>query len=136
MRPFGTVPEGELRPLMTGEDNMWRAILCVTLGLFVCGDVALAKGNKIKPVTGKISKLDVDAGTLTVTNKKTGDQDFKVTDDTKIVIYGVDGTPTEKSGKSALKDPVVNVGAKVKVTVDANGATLKIELGNLPKKQK
>jgi hypothetical protein len=119
---------------------MLRAILCVTLGLFVCADVALAKGvKKAKPLNGKIAKVDADKGTLTVTVKSksdTSDKDFTITDSAKFVIYGVDGTTTEKTGKEGLKEPVVSVGARVKVTLDDDGAVTKVELGKFPKKKK
>ena len=119
---------------------MLRAFLCVAIALFVCADVALAKGGKkAKPVGGTISKVDADSGTLTVTVKSktsSGDKDFTVSDSTNFVIYAADGTTTTKTGKDGLKDPTAAVGSKVKVTADASGAASQIELGNLPKKKK
>lgn len=92
---------------------MLRAILCVTLSLFVCADVALAKDKKGKAVSGKIAKVDADAGTMTVTVKSktdSGDKDFTVPDSATVVIIADDGTTTEKTGKEGLKHPAVIVG--------------------------
>ncbi len=114
---------------------MLRAILCVTLGLFVCADVALAKGGQKTSVDGRISKVNADAGTLTVTAKSKTDsssKDFTVTDSTRIVIIAEDGTTTEKTGKEGLKHPAVKVGAHVKVTTDASGVVTKIRIGKKP----
>jgi hypothetical protein len=118
---------------------MLRAILCVALGLFVCSDMALAKGQKGKVAGGKIAKVDAEKGTLTVTVKtktESSDKDFTVTDSTSFVIYVADGTSTTKTGKEGLKDPTATEGAKVRVTCDASGAVTKIELGSLPSKKK
>jgi hypothetical protein len=121
----------------SGEEEvvMLRAILCVTLGLFLCADVALAKGGQKTSVSGKISKVDADTGTLSMTVKSKTDssnKDFTVTDSVRVVIIAEDGTTTEKTGKEGLKHPAVKVGAHVKVTTDASGAVTKIRVGKKP----
>lgn len=114
---------------------MLRTILCVAVALFVCGDLAMAKGQKggPKPVNGTIKAVDATAGTLTVTvkqkDKSTEDRDFKVTDSTKVTVPQADGTTKDLTGKDGLKDPVVNVGAKVKVTAAADGTVSEVVVG-------
>ena len=114
---------------------MLRTILCVAVALFVCVDVAAAKGkNKAKktgPVVGTVKSADAATGTLTVTvtgKKGTTDHVFTVSDTTTISIES-GATPTSLKGKDGLKDPAVKEGASVQVTTDASGAVAVVAVG-------
>ena len=118
---------------------MLRTMLCVAVGLFACADLAQAKDKKVKPVIGVIKAVDAAKGTVTVTTKKNHvatDQDFTVTDTTKITIAKADGTTKDLTGKDGLKDPVVNVGASIKVTTAADGTVTEVAVGGNYKKPK
>ena len=118
---------------------MLRTVLCVGVALFVCANLAQAKGKKdTGPVIGTIKSVDAAAGTLTVTmtSKKKGstDKDFTISDTTKIIIDG--DTPKELKGKEGLKDPTVKEGATVKVTCDSGGVCEVAVGGTYAKKKK
>ncbi len=118
---------------------MLRSMLCAAVALFVCGDVALAKDKKVKPVIGTIKAVDAAAGKVTVTVKKhkeTEDRDFTVADSTKITVAQADGTTKELTGKEGLKHPVVSVGASIKVTAAADGTVSEIAVGGNYKKSR
>jgi hypothetical protein len=120
---------------------MLRFLLCVAVGMFVCSDVALAKGKgkaKDKPVSGVIKSVSADTGALTVTvkSKKDGaaDKSFTVNDTTAVSIIAADGTTKALTGKDGLKDPAVSAGAHVAVVADASGLASKISIGKTAKK--
>ena len=84
-------------------------------------------------MAGTISKIDKDAGklTVTVTHKKqntTEDKVFTIADATSFVIGQDDGTSTTVTGKDGLKDSKVVEGAKVKVTTADDGSVTTIEV--------
>lgn len=63
-------------------------------------------------VKGVIKSVDADKGVLTVTIKKK-DQEFKVTEDTKLTA-----APEGKRIKERLKSPLFKAGNEVAVTTD------------------
>jgi hypothetical protein len=113
---------------------MLRTILCVAVALFVCVEVAAAKGSKTKstgPVVGTIKSTDAATGTLTVTvtgKKGSKDHVFTVSDTTPISIDS-GTTPNSLKGKDGLKDPAVKEGASIQVTSDASGAVVVVSVG-------
>ena len=121
---------------------MFRTILCLVVALFVCVNIAEAKGGKKtgnKPVIGTVKSVDAAAGivTVTVTNKKgSKDKDFTIGDATTVTVTAADGTTKDIPGKDGLKDPVVKEGASVKVTKDETGAVTKVEVGGTYGKKK
>jgi hypothetical protein len=116
---------------------MLRTILSVAVALFICADVAVAKGGKggkkaSGPVIGTIKSVDAAAGTVTVTvTSKKGSKDttFTVADTTAVAVTNADGTSKDLKGKDGLKDSVVKEGATIKVTSDATGAVTDIAVG-------
>ncbi len=126
---------------------MLRAVLCVAIGLFVCGDAALAKaaskkGKTATSVSGKISKVDADGATLSVSvsagtkgKKESSDKQFTISDSTKFAIIA-DGKTTNKTGKDGLTDRNVKAGAAVKVTTDSHGVVTSVEVGSRPNASK
>jgi hypothetical protein len=120
--------------------------MCAAVALLMVAGLGLAqdKGKKTMTVNGKIKKLDAVGGTLTVTVKgKKGedskDMEFKVTDETKVVIYA-DGSdkPSQLTGKAGLKDPQFKEGATVKVATDPNtpDKAVQITIGQAKKPKK
>jgi len=84
--------------------------------MFGCAVVAvtlLAGGVQAETrVKGIIKSVDADKGLVTVTIKKK-DQEFKVTDDTKLTA-----APEGKRIKERLKSPLFKAGTEVAVTTD------------------
>ena len=125
---------------------MLRSILCVAVALFLCADVAMAKGKGGKkpagPVVGTIKTVDAKAGTVTVTvasKKGSSDKDFTIADTTTVTVTKEDGTTKDLTGKDGLKDPVVKEGASIQVSTDATGAVTAVAVGgsySQPKKKK
>ena len=82
-------------------------------------------------IAGKVKKVDVKKGTLTITATKTKkDRKFKVTSKTKIV------GPRDGVSEDRLKDDRFAKGAKVTVLTDADGKVTEIRLGTPAKKKK
>ena len=137
---------------------MLRLMLCacIAVALLACADTALATGRRAaKPVIGTIKAVDATAGTVTVTVKKvetsksvdattgtetitkkhvTQDRNFTVADTTKITITNTDGTTEDLTGKDGINDPVVKIGASVKVTTAVGGAVTEVAVGGDYKK--
>ena len=137
---------------------MLCAILCVAIGLSLCGDVALAgaaKGGKSKKgktvaISGKVASVDADGGTLTVTVNATGKTKGKTegksegkgkgktgstTEKFSISVLttfeiAAGGTMTTKTGKDGLR--ALNVGASVTLTTEAGGAVINVAVGGRP----
>ena len=122
---------------------MLRTILCVAVALFVCADVAMAKGKGGKkaggPVIGTVASVDAAAGTVTVTvttKKGSNDKTFTVADTTAVVITNADATTKQLKGKDGLKDAAVKAGASIKVTCDAASAVTEVVVGGTYNKAK
>ena len=110
-------------------------VLALCAGLSLAADKAAKK--KGKGVSGTIKKIDAATGTLTVAVKKkeTTEQEFKIDDATKVVVFAGD-KKEELAGKAALKNPEVKEGARVTVVTGEDGKVTEIRIGTPPKKKK
>jgi len=113
---------------------MLRSLLCVGVALCCCSDFALAAAKAPKAVTGTIKAIDKDKLTVTVTTtgtkkKPSEDKEFTIPDGMMVTITGTDSTTKDVAVKDALKDPIVVVGATIKVTAATDGTVSKVEVG-------
>ena len=87
---------------------MYRKFACAIVVVTILTAVVVAETR----VKGVIKSVDVEKGILTLTVKKT-DQEFKITDETKITA-----APDGKKVKTRLKSPLFKAGNEAAVTTD------------------
>jgi hypothetical protein len=104
---------------------MLRRSVGAIIGLMVAVGVLAAQQAKDKDakggkeITAKVVKVDADKMVVTVTLEDGKKKDLKIGEDTKIVGPR-GGVSTER-----LKDDRLKVGAEIKVTMSADGKTVK-----------
>ena len=118
---------------------MMRPFLGVTIALLICAGTGLAQKKTKGVFTGTLKKADAETGVVivSITDKKLKekkDMEFKVGDDTKIVLLGGE-EKEEYTGKAALKNKLVKEGATTSVFTDADGKVTEVRVLGVPMKK-
>src|SRR5262249_9511641 len=94
--------------------------------------------KKDQGITGQLKKVDVTAGTFTLTVRvsktETADKEFKVGPDTQVIVF-VEKERKELTGKEGLKNEQFKEGATVTVLTNRENKVTAVQVGKVAEKK-